>query len=749
MRNNNSAGHFPLGLLMLSLGLAAYKAAFLSMEMTGSLAVFAELFVLDLSFLGLLGLLCVVHALIAGSVARSLFKALLALVVAFYIINSFVLLELDEYMNLFDLARYLPEPQVVFSFFDALIIGVVLVYMIAVLLNRRIKGTTLAWLSGFALIALISGVVATRNAPYQLQKYGLLQLDALATQLLSRPSASSYSPGQIDFYAALGAAPVEFIRPEPNIILLVVESLSSINSHKVSGERDLLGQFDTLAGQGVLFRNFFANHAASEGGIIALLSGIPPLHYPTATPLMFDEFSLQPSVIGEYRAQGYFTEFLTNADLGFIGMDRYLAGLNFDLARGRDEVPAMLGAPRIVQDAPSDRYLYREALDRITQLSGSGRPWFLTLATVSTHLPYGHPEGDEDSAEAVWEWSLDRLIEFCHGLQEKGFFENGILLVTGDHRQMRPLTDQETARYGDSARARIPLLALGANLPAGRIDDRFFQQSDLLRYLERINQPGLELSPYPIWVERYNRIYGKVESINRFSVFSEADQGLSEFPVRVSGNQLTWLEEKPWFSRSMETFIHAQRSRHQFNRVGIERGCAPNYGHAESAPSARQGLHWSSFQEVSINSLLESVQAVNQGIVTDQLSFTPGALSASGSLLWFRGFLEIEKAGLYWFRTAPGNRACLGINGEVVLDQLRQGAGTQTSIKLEAGPHTIDVRFLLNQGAVAPALQWVTPGLLRWRWRDVPGRALRIPSYPATETGSPGTGPDEYQQEQG
>ena len=113
MRNNNSAGHFPLGLLMLSLGLAAYKAAFLSMEMTESLAVFAELFVLDLSFLGLLVLLCVVHALIAGRVARSLFKALLALVVAFYIINSFVLLELDEYMNLFDLARYLPDSWLV------------------------------------------------------------------------------------------------------------------------------------------------------------------------------------------------------------------------------------------------------------------------------------------------------------------------------------------------------------------------------------------------------------------------------------------------------------------------------------------------------------------------------------------------------------------------------------------------------------------------------------------------------------
>ena len=178
MRNKNLAGNFPLGLVILSLGLAAYKAAFLSVEMTGSLAVSAQLFALDLSFLGLLVLLCVIHAFIASMVVRSMLKILLALVVAFYIIHSFVLLEQDEYMNLFDLARYLPEWRVVFSFFDALITAVVVVYMFAVFVNRRISGRTLVWLSSFAVVVLITGVVAARNSPHQLRKYGLLQVDA-------------------------------------------------------------------------------------------------------------------------------------------------------------------------------------------------------------------------------------------------------------------------------------------------------------------------------------------------------------------------------------------------------------------------------------------------------------------------------------------------------------------------------------------------------------------------------------------
>ena len=214
--------------------------------------------------------------------------------------------------------------------------------------------------------------------------------------------------------------------------------------------------------------------------------------------------------------------------------------------------------------------------------------------------------------------------------------------------------------------------------------------------------------------------------------------------MRVSGTKLMWPEEKPGFSRSMETLIHAQRSRHQFSRNGIGQGCEPQYGQAEFEPSTRQGLHWTSFHEVSINSSLESERPVDQGSVADQLSFAPGAFSGAQVLLWVRGFLKIDKAGLYWFRTAPGNRACLGINRQLVLDQFRPGAGTQASIELEAGLHAIDVRFLLNGGSASPVLQWVTPGFLRWRWRAVPGSKLRIPAYSNKEVGM-----DNDEQEQG
>ena len=80
--------------------------------------------------------------------------------------------------------------------------------------------------------------------------------------------------------------------------------------------------------------------------------------------------------IYEYQQQGYFAEFLTNADLGFIGLDHFLNGLGLDSYRGRDDVDEMRTAPRVVQDAPSDAYLYREALQSVRRLFK--RKWIRT-----------------------------------------------------------------------------------------------------------------------------------------------------------------------------------------------------------------------------------------------------------------------------------------------------------------------------------------------------------------------------------
>ena len=122
----------------------------------------------------------------------------------------------------------------------------------------------------------------------------------------------------------------------------------------------------------------------------------------------------------------------------------------------------------------------------------------------------------------------------------------------------------------------MPLLVIGQSYQRGQIDERFFQQSDLLRLLGRIDGEGAGLSPHPIWVERYNRKYGRLELINNLSVFDEADQGRHEYRLRAPGNRIEWLSDKPEFARRVETHIHSQRSLHQQTRNGWKQSSDEN-----------------------------------------------------------------------------------------------------------------------------------------------------------------------------
>lgn len=557
--------NYPFGLVAFVLLVAVYKAVNLTTEMGAQWYSFTIFVALDAFYLSFIVLLALLLAFTRSVWLRLIIGLLAFLMVLLYLVDSFVLLALDEHASLFEIGRYGPEWGVVKSFLDATALIAVSLLLISVFISLPPK-LTVKKIGLLLFLLTLLGAGLSNVVPRPLQTYAMLSPQWLLQGTGDGQQINIYSDEEIAFYAGLKREPVVIPGKSPNIILLVVESLSSINSNKVSGEPGMLAAFDELAEQGVLFSNFFANHQASEGGLIALLGGFPPMHFPTASPYMFDEFAIQASVIADYMAHGYTTEFLTNADLQFIGLDHFLEGLGLDRSRGRDEVEAMKRAPRVVQDAPSDTYLYSESLQTIQHLKTRENPFLLTIATTSTHLPYSHPADGPDTPEAVWEWSLQQLLSFYSELTEMGFFENGVLLITGDHRQMRPLSKTESERYGDSARARVPLLVIGNAYPGGRTDQRFFQQSDLLRKLGNIHREDASLSPQPIWVERYNRKYGQIELIDKLSVFDESNQGRHEYRIKVPGNRIEWLDEKPVFARQLETRIHRQRSLHQKTR---------------------------------------------------------------------------------------------------------------------------------------------------------------------------------------
>jgi hypothetical protein len=536
-----------------------------------------------------------------------------------------------------------------------------------------------------------------------------------------------YGPADIVAYRAAYDAmfDVPIATTRRDIVLVVVESLSAADSERTSGIGTLLPGFDALSRRGMLFRNFFANNEASEGGIVALLSGVPPLHYPGASTLPFDEYGMQRSMADVFRAAGYHNEFMTSVPLRFLSMHRYLQRPRSGFARvaGQREIARFEGAPRFSFESPADHLLFEELLARL-DVRPAGAPVFLTAVTASSHAPYLDPRGGANTEENIWSYVQHELTWLYEELARRRFFENGLLVVTGDHRKMRPIGRGEQERYGESAKARVPLLVIGAGVPAETVDDRLFQQSDLLRMLDRAIQPGVPLSPHAVWVNRYTVVLGRVANAARVDVFLNGSER-EAYELRLRGAEIEWTRRPPE-PLPIEREIHRQRAIQQAARAAAVPRTTLAFGRELTPMPDRPGVLLSLSDDLDLGRDPDDPAGARR--VEPAMGFDRDSLAALASgkpqSIAVRAFLPVPSDGEYWFSVWGDEEICLALDGRVVLGRQR-GFNSGLAI-LRAGLHRLDLRFVMRHPGQRFELKWQPPG--QKDFEPLPHGALILPA---------------------
>ncbi len=337
-----------------------------------------------------------------------------------------------------------------------------------------------ASLAGGALVLLAGLLVPARPGFHQWAYRNVVDAN------LPRGVETPYSPGFAEEVARRASRPPA-VRPGANrrldVVLLVVESLSSSQSRLFSGLADMTPRLDRIAEENVAFTRFISNAYATHLGLVALLLGRVPL--PPAGPDLgesFERYGRGDSLAAVLKKAGYRTAYLATSNLAFLDKGRWLRALGFDSIEGHD-APDYASSNRLAFEAPPDAALYQAALVRVRRLRAEGRPFLLCLETTSSHLPWTDPDGTASTEERVMRYVDAQIGAFHDALRASGYFGHGILLVTGDHRLMAPVTPAESRRFGTSAYARIPLVAVGAGLAPRRVDAPF-QQADVIRSLE-------------------------------------------------------------------------------------------------------------------------------------------------------------------------------------------------------------------------------------------------------------------------
>lgn len=483
----------------------------------------------DLSFIAIFAVGIYIQSVRYPRVVQFVTNTFLTLLLCWYGADSLIIARLNYRVNVFDIFSFAGESdfkeQVKTAGFLVLLLVCLVVYAHRFTLNVKRSSVASA-----ALVLLIASSIGL--AP---QTRLATSLNVLRANMFGGPD-NRLAPYDL---TRLGADTSLFLPQQPPsaslVVLVIIESFSSVDSQRTSGIFDRYPRFDEISKKGRLFTNFFANHTVTEGGLTSLFIGNPPIVYPGAPVSFRHAFWEQDSVVRSLKKFGYHTALISSGPMTFREKSKLLTKFGFDEALGVAEVARFRESPKFTFGAAADGVLYDEVLARLAGDLGKHKKLLLVVETTSTHLPFIDPLGRESTEDNITDYADSQFARFYGELVKRRLLDDGQLIVTGDHRKMLPVTVAERRKYGPSAEARVPLLLLGKDVQPG-IDERLFQQADLFRYLPRVRDLESVLSTSAIFVEPYTApLFGTNPSSVR--IFTE---GAGYYSLRLQGSMYAW-----------------------------------------------------------------------------------------------------------------------------------------------------------------------------------------------------------------
>jgi phosphoglycerol transferase MdoB-like AlkP superfamily enzyme len=219
----------------------------------------------------------------------------------------------------------------------------------------------------------------------------------------------------------------------PNIILVLMESMSA-NKMKRFGNPDNLTPFlDSIANQGLSFDNIYSAGTHTFNGIYSTIFGMPALF--TKHPMKGVTIPKMNGIGSVLNQHNYSTIYFTTHDDQFDNVGGFLRGNDFETIISQQNYPAekvanTLGVP--------DDYLFEFSIDELHKLHNKNKPFLSVMMTASDHGPYHIPEyftpkQPTDIKKQIVEyadWSIRKFIDLA---KQQPWFKNTIFAFIADH----------------------------------------------------------------------------------------------------------------------------------------------------------------------------------------------------------------------------------------------------------------------------------------------------------------------------
>lgn len=219
-----------------------------------------------------------------------------------------------------------------------------------------------------------------------------------------------------------------------NVLLVVVESLSSQYLGIFGNRQNLTPNLDHLAKESILFTNMHATGTRTDRGLEALTMSVPPTPGRSRIKRPHNEnlFTLG----GVMKEKGYDTKFIYGGNGYFDNMNYFFSHNGFEVIDRRE-----LSKKEITFEnawGVCDEDLYSKTLSECSRSFQARKPFFALVMTTSNHRPYTYPEGRIDipsgtgSSGAVkyTDYALGKLLRDAH---EMPWFNDTVFIIVADH----------------------------------------------------------------------------------------------------------------------------------------------------------------------------------------------------------------------------------------------------------------------------------------------------------------------------
>jgi phosphoglycerol transferase MdoB-like AlkP superfamily enzyme len=402
--------------------------------------------------------------------------------------------------------------------------------------------------------------ISTLNSPWYFGYSLLKQFDTklnpysfLPRQEISRNLETLYPKGIDSKFS-----PLINVDEQTNVLVVVVESLTDkVLGMEVEGTQ-IAPFLNSLRDSSLYFSNMYAAGSHTEEGLVAILNGYPSI---PAKSIIYDNKKIEklPFLTKEFENKSYATSFYYGGNASFLNLKEYLLLADYQNITESGSFPESLqkSAWGVYDGELLDRFIS----DHKTK---SGRPFFGTILTASSHEPFDVPiafKYEEKTIENKFYNSVsyvdESLKKFISDAKQQWWWKNTLVIVVADHGHRFPKT---TTRFDDY---KIPMFWTGGAVKKYQKLDILLSQVDISKMI--LNHYEMDDSDY-IWSKNpllakqpqwafftFNNGFGFIEPTGRL-LFDNT--GLKVLSVETEGNSKTIeLKGKSMQQATYEDFL--------------------------------------------------------------------------------------------------------------------------------------------------------------------------------------------------